>query len=147
MTTTLPAPSSTPTVATDAEPTLTLPELAVGMLVLGLAIVAWMSLLLADNHNHSLLAVIVCSVLVLALLGVVSWVFGGRIRVSVDPRMLLLLAALAVVAGYFFFPGFHYAVTDKDPGVYVAHAIQISRGGRTSTSSTPTTPASPAPLA
>ena len=27
------------------------------------------------------------------------------------------------------FPGFHYGVTDKDPGGYVAHAMSIARTG------------------
>jgi hypothetical protein len=49
-------------------------------------------------------------------------------RVALDPAGLLPSAAGGVLALVMFLPGFHYAAGDKDPGVYVMHAMAIARG-------------------
>jgi hypothetical protein len=49
-------------------------------------------------------------------------------RVTLDPAGLLPAAAGGVLGLVMFLPGFHYAAGDKDPGVYVMHAMAIARG-------------------
>ncbi|HVE29210.1 MAG TPA: hypothetical protein VNC80_04025 [Mycobacteriales bacterium] len=49
-------------------------------------------------------------------------------RIALDPAGLLPAAAGGVLALVMFLPGFHYAAGDKDPGVYVMHAMAIARG-------------------
>ncbi len=49
-------------------------------------------------------------------------------RIALDPAGLLPAAAGGVLALVMFLPGFHYAAGDKDPGVYVMHAVAIARG-------------------
>ncbi len=105
------------------------PEALVGAAVLVVAAVAWCSLLLADFHAHSLPAVAAASVVLLAALGAVATFFGGRLRVYGDRATLAVLAVVGALAGWMFFPGYHYGVTDKDPGVYVAHGIAIAHTG------------------
>ncbi len=46
-----------------------------------------------------------------------------------DWRAALVLGAVLVVAALQFFPGFPYAAKNRDPGVYVNHAVAIARQG------------------
>jgi hypothetical protein len=108
---------------------ISVPEALVGAAVLVVATVAWCSLLLADFHAHSLPAVAAGSVAVLAALGGVARFFGGRLRLYGDRATLVVLAIIGGLAGWMFFPGYHYGATDKDPGVYVAHGIAIAQTG------------------
>jgi hypothetical protein len=48
-------------------------------------------------------------------------------RITLDPAGLLPVAAGGALALVLFLPGFHYATGGADPGVYVMHAIAISR--------------------
>ncbi|WP_131804229.1 hypothetical protein [Pseudofrankia sp. BMG5.36] len=52
-----------------------------------------------------------------------------RVRIRVDPAGLVMIAGIAALAGFFFFPGFAYGAADKDPGGYVAHGMEIARTG------------------
>ncbi|WP_007508691.1 hypothetical protein [Pseudofrankia saprophytica] len=52
-----------------------------------------------------------------------------RVRIRVDPAGLVVIAGVAALAGFFFFPGFDYGAADKDPGGYVAHGMEIARTG------------------
>jgi len=47
--------------------------------------------------------------------------------ITLDPAGLLPVAAGGALALVLFLPGFHYATGGADPGVYVMHAIAISR--------------------
>jgi hypothetical protein len=111
-------------------PTLTAADLVAGVPVVVLAVVGTMSLAWAHAHHHSLPAVLVSSVVVLALLGWALVRLGGRpVVVRGTAGGLLAVLGAGLVAGVMFFPGFSYGVSDKDPGTYVAIATQIARGG------------------
>ncbi len=110
-------------------PTLTSADLVAGVPVVVLAVVGTVSLAWAHAHHHSLPAVLITSVVVLAALAWGVLRFGGRSAISHDRNGLLAVLASGVVAGVMFFPGFSYGVADKDPGSYVAHSVQIARGG------------------
>lgn len=108
-------------------------EVVVGGLVTAVAVVAWISLILAHLGAHSLPAVAALSLAVVACVAAVTVVavrrWPGRVGVRVDRAGLLGLAAVAVLSAVMFLPGFHYGVADKDPGGYVAHAMEIARTG------------------
>jgi hypothetical protein len=97
---------------------------------LGIALVAWASLALAQMGRFALVAALMAAALAAVALGVVAWRGGGLPRLVVDRGELAVLAGLALVAAVMFFPGFAYGV-GKDPGVYVSHAIAIARLGST----------------
>jgi hypothetical protein len=97
---------------------------------LGIALVAWASLALAQMGRFALVAALTSAALAAVALGVVAWRGGGLPRLVVDRGELAVLAGLALVAAVMFFPGFAYGV-GKDPGVYVSHAIAIARLGST----------------
>jgi hypothetical protein len=107
--------------------TITVPEIVIGLAVLVFAVFSWMALLLMDNHvghlGYVALAAAGCLVVVLAvtILGAV------RPAVSLDPWCCAVLVVVGLVAGFFFFPGFHYAATDKDPGGYVEMGAAFAR--------------------
>lgn len=109
--------------------TLTTTDVVAAAPVLVLGAVAVSSLAWAHAHRHSLPAVLATSALVLAAL---AWlVLRPRWRPSLRadrPGVALVLAGGAV-AGVMFFPGFSYGVTEKDPGGYISHAVQIARDG------------------
>jgi hypothetical protein len=97
---------------------------------LGIALLAWAGLTLADAGRYRLASAVGLAVLAMAALAAVAWRFGGRPRVVVDGVELGMLAGVALVAAVLFFPGFAYGV-GKDPGAYVSHAIAITRVGST----------------
>ena len=99
-------------------------------IVAELAIVATCSLATAHAHHHSLSAVVITSLIATAGLAVAVRRWGGRVRISGPGRgTLVALAITATVAGLMFLPGFSYGVSDKDPGGYVAHAVEIAHHG------------------
>ncbi len=110
-------------------PTLWLSEVVVGALVVTLGVVAWMSLVLAHLGAHSLGGVVALSGVVLGAGAV--WLGTGRRRIPVrlDRTGLAGTALLAGLAAVMFFPGFHYGASDKDPGGYIEHAMEIARTG------------------
>jgi hypothetical protein len=111
-----------------ARPVLALSEVVLGAAVVAVALLAWIALMLADLGGFSLGAAlgIWLPVLLVLLVAVRRW---APITVRVDPAGSIGMVALALVAGFMMFPGFHYGTTDKDPGGYVAHGISIARTG------------------
>ena len=101
--------------------------LAGGGLVL-VALVGWASLALAHLGRHSLPAVVLLSAVGLAVLAFVL-LKTGRPKLRWDTSGLLVGLGCAATAAVLTFPGFSYGVSDKDPGVYVSHAVSISRTG------------------
>lgn len=109
------------------EAALTTTDLVAGVPVVVVGVVGAVSLALAHAHAHSLPAVLLVSLLVLAGLG---WlVLRRRPAVVSDRNGVLACLACGLIAGVMFLPGFSYGVSDKDPGGYVAHAVEIARGG------------------
>ncbi|MBX6388005.1 MAG: hypothetical protein IRZ08_03205 [Frankia sp.] len=117
---------------------LWLSEAVVGLLVMVVALVAWVSLALADLGAHSLPAVgaVSAAAVLLCLLPAAlarirrrRRARGGALRIRADPGGLALTAGIGVLAGVMFLPGFGYGAADKDPGVYVAHGMAIARTG------------------
>ena len=87
------------------------------------------SLALAQLAHHDGYAALGLGVLTTVVVAVVSRAVGPRPRVRIDRAELGLLAAVIVVGGFFFLPGFHYSWNDKDPGVYVIHGFAIAEEG------------------
>jgi hypothetical protein len=98
---------------------------------LGIGLLAWAGLALADAGRYSLPAALAVAVAATAAVAVVAWRAGGRPRLAVDRGGLAVLAGMTLVTAVLFFPGFSYGV-GKDPGVYVSHAIAIARTGSSS---------------
>jgi hypothetical protein len=98
---------------------------------LGIGLLAWAGLALADAGRYSLPAAMALAVAATAAVAVVAWRAHGRPRLVADRGGLAVLAGVALVAAVLFFPGFAYGV-GKDPGVYVSHAIAIGRLGSSS---------------
>jgi hypothetical protein len=122
-----PEPHIAPPNARSIGGALTLPELVVGGFVVVLAVFAWMALLLLHLHVGSLPAVCLATVGALAVLGAAVWWLAPHPAITVDPAACIVLVILAGVAAFFFFPGFPYGVTDKDPGVYVASGAAFAQ--------------------
>jgi hypothetical protein len=106
-------------------------EAVVGGATLGIALLAWAGLALAQAGRYRLVAALALAALAAVVLLVVAWRAGGAPRLPADRGELAVLAAVALVAVLLFFPGFRYGV-GKDPGAYVSHAIAIARVGSTS---------------
>jgi hypothetical protein len=106
-------------------------EVLVLAAVLGVALLSWSSLALAD-FGHYTLGLAFGLALVAWLAVVVTAIRVGHPNIALDRAGLAVLAGLAVVAAVLFLPGFPYGVGDKDPGVYVIHAIEIARTGSVS---------------
>jgi len=102
-------------------------DLVAGVPVLVVAVVAVVSLATAHAHVHSLPLVALLSLAVLGGLGLL-W---ARTRPAVRGDRAGVVACLAcgAVAAAMFLPGFSYGVADKDPGGYVAHAVEIAENG------------------
>jgi hypothetical protein len=98
---------------------------------LGIALLAWAGLTLADTGRYGLPAAAGLAMLAGVGLATVAWRFGGRPPLVVDRTELAVLAGVALVASVLFFPGFAYGA-GKDPGAYVSHAIAIARVGSSS---------------
>jgi hypothetical protein len=103
-------------------------EVLVLAAVLGVALLAWSGLILADVGHYSLALAFGLALLGWLAVAVIAWRVA-RPAVVLDRMGLAVLAGLAIVAAVLFFPGFPYGVGDKDPGVYVIHAIEIARTG------------------
>ena len=111
----------------ETRPELTTADLVAGVPVVVVAVVATASLAAAHAHAHSLPLVALLSALALAALGYLV----ARRRVAVGPDRAGVVAVLGcgALAVAMFLPGFSYGVADKDPGGYVAHAVEIARNG------------------
>jgi hypothetical protein len=97
----------------------------------GVGLLAWAGLALADAGRYGLVAALGLAVPATAAVAAVTWWAGPRPRLVADRGGLAVLAGMALVAAVLFFPGFAYGV-GKDPGIYVSHAIAIARTGSTS---------------
>jgi len=103
-------------------------EVLVLAAVLGVALLAWSGLILADVGHYSLAPAFGLALLGWLAVAAIAWRVA-RPAVVMDRMGLAVLAGLAIVAAVLFFPGFPYGVGDKDPGVYISHAIEIARTG------------------
>jgi hypothetical protein len=129
---TTPAPAATQEPSGVAAPTVLYGgEALVLAATLGIGLLAWAGLALADAGRYSLAAALALAVPATAALVVVAWRARVRPRLLADRGGLAVLAGVALVAAVLFFPGFAYGV-GKDPGVYVSHAIAIARLGSSS---------------
>lgn len=106
-------------------PEITALDLLAGGAVVALALVGWVSLALANVGAHSLPAVAAVSLAAVAVVVLLA----RRVRVRADTAGVAVALLCAVAAALLTYPGFSYGATDRDPGVYVAHAIEISRTG------------------
>ncbi len=109
-------------------PEVYLSELVVGTAVLAVAVLAWAALALAHLSAFSLAAALSIAGGALVLIALACWRWAP-LRLNVDRAGSIGVLALAVIAAVMVLPGFHYGVTDKDPGGYVAHAMSIARTG------------------
>jgi hypothetical protein len=103
-------------------------EVAVLTATLGIGLLAWAGLALADAGRYSLLVALALAALALTTVVVVAWRGSSRPRLVADRGELATLVGVVLVATVMFFPGFAYGV-GKDPGAYVSHAIAIARTG------------------
>src|SRR6266568_4308548 len=94
----------------------------------GIGLLAWAGLALADTGHYSLPAAMALAALATTAVVVVAWRASGRPRLVVDRGGLATLAGVTLIAAVLFFPGFAYGI-GKDPGAYVSHAIAIARTG------------------
>lgn len=132
MTATLPDQSSAvtdPPAPPPARAELTALDLLAGGALLVVALLAWASLILAHLGRHSATGSAVLGAVLLAAVGLVAARSRVRLRVRRDTPTLLVGLGCAAVTAALTFPGFSYGVTDKDPGGYVAHAVEIARTG------------------
>lgn len=95
---------------------------------LGIGLLAWAGLALADTGRYSLPAALALAASATAAVVVMAWRATGRPRLVADRGGLATLAGVALIAAVLFFPGFAYGI-GKDPGAYVSHAIAIARTG------------------
>lgn len=103
-------------------------EVLAGTLAVAVLLVAWSSVALAHLGRHSVPAVVATSLVALLALAYVT-ARHARVRVVADPGATVAMLAVGAVAAAVFLPGFPYGVSDKDPGLYVSHAMLISRTG------------------
>jgi hypothetical protein len=110
---------------------LTGTDLLAGGAVLAVALLAWASLVLAHLGVHSLAGAVGLGLAMLGVVGVLAVLAGRRhrVRLAADPAGIVVAVLCAAVAAALTFPGFSYGVTDKDPGGYVAHAVEIAHSG------------------
>ena len=134
MTSTLSAPGAVD--SADAPPLapgpgvgLTWTDLLAGGALLVVALVAWASLVLAHLGHHSAPAALALAAVFLAVVLLVIGRSRLRLPVRRDGATLGLALGCAAVTAVLTFPGFSYGVTDKDPGGYVAHAVEIAHSG------------------
>lgn len=105
----------------------TLDLLALGAVVAA-ALLGWASLALAHLGHHTLLGVALLTAAAGAalVLAVRRW---ARLEVVADRAGVLVALGCVGVALALTLPGFSYGVADKDPGIYVSHAISIAETG------------------
>jgi hypothetical protein len=96
----------------------------------GMGLLAWAGLVLADLGRYGLVAALALAVPATAAVAAAAWRAGAP-RLVADRGGLAVLAGVVLVAAVLFFPGFSYGV-GKDPGIYVSHAIAIARTGSSS---------------
>ncbi|HKE97813.1 MAG TPA: hypothetical protein VKG45_02620 [Actinomycetes bacterium] len=92
-------------------------------------VLAWAALITADLGVLSLPAVTAGAAALTAGLALLVRAGGRRVAVAGPWREAAALAAAAGLLAVLYLPGFPYGAADKDPGVYVAHAFAIARGG------------------
>ena len=131
MTSTLAVPTSagSPEAPADARPVLTGTDLLAGGAVLLVALLAWASLILAHLGSHTLVGAVLVGLGLAAVTLAVVAVGGRRVRVRADLGGVVIALVCAGIAAALTFPGFSYGVSDKDPGGYVAHAVEIAHSG------------------
>lgn len=102
------------------------------------AVLTVVALAMAHAGWHRVWTVTVVSVAV-ALAAAMVWRSGvdRPVRLAGVGSFGWALLSVLVVATVFFVPGFRYAHTDKDPGIYVVHAEEIARTGSVWIDSTP----------
>jgi hypothetical protein len=125
---------STSSEVPDAEPVndrsvLTATDLLAGGSVLVVALLAWASLVLAHVGHHSLVGSVLLGLAGLAAVVAVAVLGGRRVRFRADAGGVLVALVCAGIAAALTFPGFSYGVSDKDPGGYMAHAVEIAHSG------------------
>jgi hypothetical protein len=118
-------PPPSPPPAVDAAEVLALTA------VLGVGLLAWAGLVLADAGRYRLLGAAGLAGLAAAALGLAAWRSQPLARLDTDGRTLAVLLGVGLVAAFLFFPGFSYGV-GKDPGAYVSHGMAIARTGSSS---------------
>ena len=93
----------------------------------GVALVGTASLALAQlGHHDGLASVAIATVVGLGLLALARR--EGLRPVAGIPE-LVLVGLIALASLFMSLPGFPYAYADKDPGIYVVHALAIAREG------------------
>lgn len=107
---------------------LTGTDLVAGVPAVALAVLGLVSLAFAHAHHHTLTGVLSVSVVILLVLvvGSLLWAREHGFKVELDGKGILVVLGGAILAGVMFLPGFSYGVSDKDPGGYVAHAVEIA---------------------
>jgi 4-amino-4-deoxy-L-arabinose transferase-like glycosyltransferase len=113
----------------DSGPVLTPGEAGGLVVAMAVAMVATVSLALAEVGRHDGRVAVGAGLVATGVLVAVMWWPRPRPRIRVDAVELGLVGVAALAAAIFFLPGFPYALVDKDPGVYVAHAFAIAREG------------------
>jgi hypothetical protein len=93
----------------------------------GIAVTALMSLAAAHLGVLTLGTVIVSTIVAVVVLAGLVFASGPRPRFAWDLPGLAVTVIAAAFACWLYFPGFHYAAGDRDPGGYVMHAIEMSR--------------------
>ncbi len=109
-------------------PTLNLSELVVGGALFAVALLAWVALALAHLGWFSLGAALGVWAVVIVIAVAACWKWAP-LKVRFDKAGCAGAVVIGAFAAFMLLPGFHYGVTDKDPGGYVAHAMAIARGG------------------
>lgn len=97
--------------------------------VVAIASVGTASLALAQMGHHNGWLAAGLGLGFTALLAGCAAVIDNRVSLQIDRAEIALLVGTLAAALVFFFPGFHYAYGDKDPGIYVAQAFAIARDG------------------
>jgi hypothetical protein len=110
-------------------PVLTCGEVVGLAAVVAVAMIATVSLALAEVGRHDGVLAVVLGLAITSLLAVAAWRSDRRPVVTIDRTEIVLVGATAVAAAFFFLPGFPYASADKDPGIYVSHGFAIAREG------------------
>lgn len=105
-------------------------------LVGAISLLATWSLALAHLGHHSWWLVVLLS-LVVGLPILIARHLSIRAALGRRHRGWWLVLPVLVVASILFFPGFPYATSDKDPGIYVLHGLEIADTGQLRFEATP----------